>query len=256
MDENLNKIADMVFKAKEQRVNLVCLPENALLMPSSTKQLREEADYMAAHRGVKYIQRLAENFNLDILIGSVPVYGKSFEKLFNRSVYVSSSGEILAYYDKMHLFDAKLSNHERYSESRIFNPGKKMKIYWTKFGKMGFSICFDLRFPYLFRKMAQKGAEFFVVPAAFSATTGRQHWEVLLRARAIENGAFIVAPATCGKHDNGRKTHGHSMIIAPDGRIIEQASLDKEEVIVAEINLEEVTQARRMLKTLKKDVIT
>lgn len=252
MDENIKTISDLVVQAKEQRANLVCLPEHCLMMPKSSRDMRLNADYMNAHSGVKAMQRLAEDLSIEIIIGSVAVFVMDTNKLKNRSIYISSEGEILAYYDKMHLFNTVI-NGRAYNESRSFAAGDKLKVYWTKFGKLGMSICYDIRFPYLFRKMAQKGAEFVSIPAAFTEETGRLHWHALARARAIENGVYVFAPAQCGQHDNRRKTFGHSLIVDPFGEIVAEMGGDKPGVIFAEIATEKVMEARKLTNSLGVD---
>lgn len=252
LEENIESITNFVIQAKEQRANLVCLPEHCFMMPKNSRDMRAKADYMNAHPAIKAIQRLAENLNIEILIGSVPVYVMDTNKLKNRSIYISSEGEILAHYDKIHLFNTTI-NGRSYNESRSFSPGDKMRVYWTKFGKLGMSICYDIRFPYLYRMMAQKGAEFITIPAAFTQETGKLHWHALLRARAIETGCFIFAPAQCGTHDNGRTTYGHSLIVNPFGEIIAEADSTTPGVIFADISTDMTTQARAMVNSLAAD---
>jgi len=167
------------------------------------------------------------------LIGSITSKNKG--KLFNRSVLINPKGNIQIYYDKIHMFDVKLNKKEQYFESKTFTPGKQIKVTNLPWGKLGFSICYDLRFPNHYRAMAKKGASFLTVPANFLLNTGKRHWHSLLRARAIENFCYIFAPAQYGTHYNGIKVFGHSMIISPDGKILKELKKG-EGVIVQKID--------------------
>ena len=148
-------------------------------------------------------------------------------------------------YDKINLFDVYLSKSEKYLESRNYAAGKKIVVSNLSWGKLGMSICYDLRFPNLYRKLAKKGANFLSILAAFTSTTGKAHWHSLIRARAIENGCFVFAPAQCGVHDNGRKTYGHSMIVNPWGIVLVEAKNDKKQIIDTTINIDEVADCRK-----------
>ena len=151
-------------------------------------------------------------------------------KLVNRSVLINSNGKIKAFYDKIHMYDANLSKKEKYFESKVFTNGKKIKTVNLPWGKIGLSICYDLRFPNMYREMSKKGALFLSVPSAFTETTGKKHWHSLLKARAIENYCYIFAPAQGGKHYNGRKTYGRSLVVSPDGKILKE--LGKKEGVI------------------------
>ena len=174
-------------------------------------------------------------------------------KLANRSYLYNPNGEIAAFYDKIHMFDADVSSTEKYRESETFHPGEKAVLADLLETKLGFTICYDLRFPHLFRALAKGGAGLITVPAAFTVTTGRLHWHVLLRARAIETGAFIIAPAQCGTHQGDRETFGHSVIINPLGTIIAEAAAHTPGMITAEIDLTQIAAARHMLPSLEHD---
>lgn len=253
--QNLTKATALIIKAAKAGAELVCLPENAFLIPSSRKNLQDNAHYYENNPQIVECQKLAKKLGVDILIGSVLVKIKNSKKLRNRSVYIDKTGNILTYYDKMHLFDANLSESERYKESAYYTAGKSLKIANSRFGKIGLAVCYDLRFPYMFRKMAQQGAHIISIPAAFTYTTGKKHWHILQRARAIENSAFIIAPALCGKHNPKRRSYGHSLIISPDGVILAEGSESEEEFIIAEICLEQATHCRESLNNLRKDVL-
>ena len=169
---------------------------------------------------LKEIKKLAKQYKKWILLGSIIVKEKN--KLKNRSVLINPKAKVVAYYDKINMYDAILSKKEKYFESNTFSPGKNLKTSNLPWGKLGFTICYDLRFPNLFRKLAKSGSIFISVPSAFTETTGKKHWHSLLKARAIENFSYIFAPAQSGTHWNGRKTFGHSLIISPDGQILKE----------------------------------
>ena len=179
-------------------------------------------------------QALAKELNVWLLIGSLAIK-VSDTKTANRSFLFAPDGNIMARYSKIHLFDVALASGEVYRESNTVAGGDEAVVADTAFGPIGLSICYDLRFPQLYRRLAQKGAFLFTVPSAFTVPTGEAHWHVLLRARAIENGAFVIAPAQGGTHANGRKTYGHSLIVAPWGEVLAEAGTEPG-VIMADID--------------------
>jgi len=186
-----------------------------------------------------------------LLIGSLAIK-VSDTKTANRSFLIDPKGGIAAQYDKIHLFDVDLPSGETYRESNTVAGGNRAILAETSWGRLGMTICYDLRFPHLYRALAKAGAFLLTVPSAFTETTGKAHWHTLLRARAIENGAFVVAPAQGGTHANGRKTYGHSLIVAPWGEVLAEAGTDPC-VIVAEIDSARVTDARTRVPSLKHD---
>jgi deaminated glutathione amidase len=171
-------------------------------------------------------------------------------KVANRAFLFAPNGDLVTTYDKIHMFDVDLDKGESWRESSAYTPGESAVIADLPFGKLGFAICYDLRFPLLFREEAMAGAEILTAPAAFTRQTGEAHWHVLLRARAIENGAFMVSAAQAGLHEDGRETFGHSLIVDPWGRIISEALTDEPQVIAAEIDLAEVAAARKKIPNL------
>ena len=175
------------------------------------------------------IKLLAKKYKKWILIGSL-IIKISKNKLVNRSVLIDKNGKIRTYYDKIHMYDVVLSKKEKYFESKTFAAGNKIKSFNLPWGKLGLSICYDLRFPNLYRKLSKAGSLFLSIPSAFTETTGKKHWHSLLKARAIENFCYVFAPAQGGSHYNGRKTFGHSMIISPDGKILKE--LNKSEGVI------------------------
>ena len=172
-------------------------------------------------------------------------------KIANRALLFSPQGKTLASYDKIHMFDVDLDNGESWRESAAYEPGTQAVVSEVNGAKLGFAVCYDLRFPQLFRSEALAGAEILSVPAAFTRQTGEAHWHILLRARAIENGAFVIAAAQGGLHEDGRETYGHSLIIDPWGRILAEADHDRPGVIVAEIDPSQSAATRRKIPNLK-----
>jgi deaminated glutathione amidase len=172
-------------------------------------------------------------------------------KLANRALLLGPDGATLATYDKIHMFDVDLDNGESWRESAVYRPGAEARIASLPFAELGFSICYDVRFPQLFRTQAVAGAEVMTVPAAFTKQTGEAHWEILLRARAIENGMFVIAAAQAGLHEDGRETFGHSMIIDPWGKVLASAGGTGEAVVVAEIDVAQVKAAHDKIPNLK-----
>ncbi len=203
------------------------------------------------HPVLKGLRDFAKKRKKYLLIGSIAVTGPA-GKILNRSYIVDEFGDILSRYDKIHLFDIKFSEKESYCESATVSGGQKAVICETPLGCFGQTICYDLRFPHLYRKLSQAGAQILVVPAAFTKKTGEAHWHVLNRARAIENGAFVVAPCAVGRVEGGGESYGHSLIINPWGEILADAGSDSG-LINANIDLEEVNSARMRIPSLKHD---
>lgn len=193
---------------------------------------------------------LAAELGIYVHVGSTAI-DRSDGKIANRGFLAAPDGSKICAYDKIHMFDVDLDNGESWRESSAYEPGSEARVVSLPFGKLGFAICYDVRFPQLFRAEAMAGAEILTVPAAFTRQTGEAHWEILLRARAIENGAFLLAAAQGGTHEDGRETFGHSMIIDPWGRILAQAAGDGEAVLVADVDVSEVAAARRKIPNLR-----
>ncbi|WP_353644587.1 carbon-nitrogen hydrolase family protein [Mesorhizobium sp. WSM2239] len=194
--------------------------------------------------------RLAAELGIYLHVGSTAIL-RADGKLANRALLFSPDGKIVTTYDKIHMFDVDLDNGESWRESAAYEPGREGVVADLPFGKLGFAICYDLRFPQLFRAEALAGADVLTVPAAFTRQTGEAHWHVLLRARAIENGAFMIAAAQGGLHEDGRETYGHSLIVDPWGRVLAEAAHDEPAVIVAEIDTSLSAAARKKIPNLK-----
>lgn len=249
--DNLKSIEPMIRDAAARGAELIALPENVCMMVRGREKIAARAKTEAEHPALPFFARLAKETGAWILGGSLAIVAGE-DRFFNRSYLFDGKGNIAAYYDKIHMFDADIGASEKYRESENFRGGNRAVIAETKWGKIGLTICYDVRFAYLYRALAKAGASIITVPSAFTVPTGKMHWEVLLRARAIETGAFILAPAQCGEHDGGRKTYGHSLIIDPLGQILAQAS-DKPEIIMADLDLAKVGEARHMLPSLQHD---
>ena len=197
------------------------------------------------------IKNLAKKYKKWILIGSL-IIKVSKNKLVNRSVLINKDGKIISYYDKIHMYDVTLSKKEKYLESKTFTAGSKIKSAKLPWGKLGLSICYDLRFPNLYRKLSKAGSLFLSIPSAFTETTGKKHWHSLLKARAIENFSYVFAPAQGGSHYNGRKTFGHSMIVSPEGKILKELK-KTEGVITVLIDEKLPKRLRKIIPSLRSD---
>ena len=253
----LETIKDLIDKALDVEAELITLPECATSLQKNSFLTNELAKTEDENFSLQILKEIAKLNSIFILIGSLPI--KVDDKLVNRSFLVGPKGDVLYKYDKIHLYDVNLPNGDVYRESDTYKSGNKAIIAEIKKNKIkiGLTICYDLRFPHLYQDLAVNGAEIIVVPSAFSNLTGPVHWHTLLKARAIETGAFIIAPAQTGFHECGRTSYGHSLIVSPWGEILKDA---KEEIgiIHANINLDEVMKARRAIPALnsKKDYLT
>lgn len=223
--ENLAYVEQQAALAKQANVQALLLPENFAQMPTHAEPLHIEQPGEGLVQDC--LKSLAKEMSMFIIAGSVPIKVKPNARPFSRSLLISDDGELIAKYDKIHLFDVDLADGQRYRESATYKPAEvdasePVSIVDTNFAKLGLTICYDLRFPEMYRKLAQLGAQIVTVPAAFTYDTGKAHWQTLLQARAIENQVFVVAAAQVGTHQNKRQTWGHSMIIDPWGNIITQ----------------------------------
>jgi len=263
---NIAKIETLVKQAAGHGAELVALPENVFYMraDSSAVALAKVEGQAAApkytqekHPGVKAAAQMAKRHSVWLLAGSVAVKDSGFGiqdsgKVFNRSILFNPEGGVAAQYDKIHLFDVDVGDGQTYKESARILPGGRAVVADLPWCKLGMTICYDLRFPQLCRALAKAGAEILAVPSAFTQTTGEAHWHVLLRARAIENGCFVIAPAQTGTHPGGRKTYGHSLIVDPWGKILADGGTE-EGVVTAELDLDLVKKIRAKLPSLEHD---
>ena len=250
---NVAQVLPMVEQAAQGGAEFICLPENAFLMENQGGKLFRQAVPMDEHPGILGCAELAKRYGAWILIGSVPAQDAgNAGKVHNTSILLDDKGKMVCRYQKIHLFDVDLPNGESYRESNRFSAGVSAPLVALPWGRLGLTICYDLRFPQLYRQLAQAGAEMLATPAAFTKVTGEAHWHVLQRARAIENGCFVFASAQWGEHPGGRKTYGHSLIVDPWGKVLADAG-DGTGIISAKIDMDEVAAVRGRVPSLKHD---
>lgn len=246
---NIAALEPLLSQAVAQGATFVATPENTFYMRrEGTAPMDDVA--MDAHAGVAYAKSAAKAHGIWLLIGSIRAREVGMEKPFNRSILCSPEGKIAATYDKIHLFDVTLEGGHSYRESSQAEAGGDAVLADVGEMKLGMSICYDVRFPNLYRSLALQGAQILSVPSAFTRPTGAAHWHTLLKARAIENGAYVIAPAQCGVHPGGRETYGHSLIIDPWGQVVAEATSDVPQVIVAEIDSARVAAVRAQIPVL------
>ena len=234
---NIKFIEDNIIKAKHNNADLIVFPENCGFMgrgPEMFANAYDEADHP-----VLIASRIAaNNNNINVLLGSIAVLSERSKKnkLANRSIFLDRKGSIAGRYDKINMFDANLSKKEKYNESNRYDAGSEIVVIENELGRIGLTICFDIRFPELYQKLSNQGCNIITIPSAFTVNTGKFHWEVLLRARAIETSCWILAPAQIGEHYPKRKTWGHSMVVDPWGNIIVEAK-NRQKLIYADLDL-------------------
>jgi predicted amidohydrolase len=249
---NLAVAGDLVRRARaDTGADLIALPENASMMVLGRRKVLERARPEDAHPALPAFRELAQETGAWLLVGSLAIR-LAEDAVANRSYLIDPAGGVAAAYDKIHMFDVDLPGGESYRESNTFRPGERAVLADTPWGGLGMTICYDLRFPYLYRSLAQAGALILSVPSAFTKQTGQAHWHILLRARAIETGCFVIAPAQTGTHDQGRETYGHSLIISPWGEVLADGGEDVG-VVAAELDLALVDKARRAIPSLGND---
>jgi predicted amidohydrolase len=251
IEPNIRTVDELVRAAVGDGADLVLLPEVVSLLEQGSKNMFARSRGQDEDPALKAFQALAEELGIWLHTGSLPMK-LSDTKIANRSFVLNPAGDIAAWYDKIHMFDVDLPNGESYRESKNYQPGDRAVVADLPWGKLGLSICYDLRFPYLYRALAHKGADFLCVPAAFTKVTGEAHWHSLLQARAIENTCFVFAPAQTGKHDDGRSTYGHSLIIDPWGEVLADGGTDVG-YITAEIDMARVAEARGRVPSITHD---
>jgi predicted amidohydrolase len=251
VQENVRTTSELIREAKGKGAQFIATPENTTLMaPDGGAKLAQSFDE-AHDPALPAFSQLAEELGVWLLIGSLAIK-VSDSKTANRSFLIDPKGRVAARYSKIHLFDVDLPSGEKYRESNTVAGGQNAVVADLPWGRIGLTICYDLRFPQLYRALAKQGAFLLTVPSAFTETTGKAHWHVLLRARAIENGAFVLAPAQGGTHTNGRKTYGHSLIIAPWGEVLAEGGTEPG-VFVADIDPALAADARARVPNLQHD---
>ncbi len=248
---NVIAVSEMIRAARGAGADLVMLPETVSLMETRSKLVFEQVRPQDEDEALKAFRALADELGIWLHTGSLPIR-LSDTRIANRSFLIDPSGAIKATYDKIHMFDVDLPGGESYRESKNYQPGERAVLGDLPWGKLGLTICYDLRFPHLYRALAKAGADFICVPAAFTRVTGQAHWHVLLRARAIETGCFVFAAAQTGTHQNGRQTFGHSLIIDPWGEIIADGG-EEVGIISARIDPAKVAEARGRVPSLEHD---
>jgi len=247
--ENIAAASALIREAAAQGATFIATPENTALMAADAGAKLEKSFAEAEDPALPVFSALAAELGVTLLVGSLAIkIGE--HKTANRSFLIDPTGAITARYDKIHLFDVDLPNGEAYRESDTVAGGDVAVTAESPGGRIGLSVCYDVRFPQLYRALAEQGAFAFTVPAAFTETTGKAHWEVLLRARAIENGAYVIAPAQGGTHVGGRRTFGHSMIISPWGEVLAEAGTEPC-VILADIDPQQSLGARAQIPSLR-----
>lgn len=253
VDENLSQLAELVNQAVDRGADYIQTPEMTSILAQDRKTLfsQIEADdgTVQSNQTISFAADLAKQHGIWLHLGSIAVK-LSNSKAANRALLYSPAGKRVAVYDKLHMFDVDLPNNESWRESSVYQAGEKAVIGTTGEYNLGLSICYDLRFPGLYRRLAQAGAQILTCPAAFTRQTGEAHWHSLLRARAIENGAFVIAAAQGGQHPDGRQTFGHSLIINPWGEIIGELDHDRPDILVCDIDLAQVEKARSRIPSL------
>ncbi len=250
--ENIIAAETLIREAAAQGAQFILTPENTCHIRRPATEKLKSAKAMEGHPVVTRFADLARELGVWIMAGSISVLLPE-EKILNRSILIDANGNIVAHYDKIHLFDVDLPTGEVHRESAVVKPGEKAVVADTPWGKVGMTICYDLRFASLFRALSKAGASILSVPAAFTVPTGKAHWHTLLRARAIENGAFVLAPAQVGTHEGGRETYGHSLIIDPWGTILAEGDGENIGIIMAELDLDAVKTAREAIPALLHD---
>ncbi len=249
----LDHVAPLIREAAAGGARLILTPEATNVMEQRRDRRGEAIVDQDADPAVQGLRALAAELGVWLLIGSAIVRSGDDDRAANRSLLIDPQGAPTAAYDKLHVFDVDLPNGETYRESNGVRPGDRAVVADTPWGRLGLTVCYDLRFPHLFRALAKAGASLIAVPAAFTVPTGEAHWETLLRARAIETGAFVLAPAQGGAHEDGRRTWGRSTVVAPWGEIVARLDNDAPGVLFAELDLAAVDKARRAIPSLTHD---
>jgi deaminated glutathione amidase len=248
-DDNVKEIGALIREAKAKGAAYVQTPEMTNLLAANRDQLFKTIADEEHDTSLKSFRALARELKIYLHIGSMAIRATP-DRAANRAFLIDPNGEIIARYDKIHMFDVNLANGESYRESNNYQPGDTAALADLPWGRLGLTICYDMRFPSLYRALSESGASFLTMPSAFTKPTGEAHWHVLLRSRAIENGAFVFAAAQGGVHESKRVTYGHSLIVDPWGEILAEGGVDPG-VIVAEIDPAKVADARTKIPSLQ-----
>lgn len=248
---NLATLQDQVAEAARGGAQLVLTPEYSLMMDGSGRVMREGALDPDGGAPLTGLCRLARTHKVWLLVGSLTL-NTGGDRIVNRSFLISAEGAVVATYDKIHMFDVTLPDGKVIRESSTYRPGEQAVIAQTPWGPLGMTICYDVRFPHLYRALAQQGAQFISVPSSFQRQTGKAHWHALLKARAIENAAYVFAPAMCGEHPGNRQTYGHALIVDPWGEVLADAG-EAPGIIYADVDPARVLKIRGMMPSLAHD---
>jgi predicted amidohydrolase len=248
IEENLANAEAFIREAAQRGAQYIQTPENTLVMETDARHLLEKISPEEETPAVAHFSQLARELRVWLHIGSLAVRVPS-GRAANRAMLFAPSGETVCRYDKIHMFDVNLPSGESYRESATFQPGTQTFVAGLPWGGLGVTICYDMRFPEQYKALARAGAKFLTAPSAFTKVTGEAHWHVLLRARAIENGCFMFAAAQGGRHENGRSTYGHSIVISPWGEVLAEAETEPC-VIVADIDAAEADRVRARIPSL------
>ena len=247
VDENLRTAAKLIKEASTNDAKLVVLPEMFAIMGLSSNDKVKAKESFGQGKIQSFLSDQAKNNKVWIVGGTIPIECENENKVKASSILYNDKGDCVTRYDKIHLFDVTISENEVYKESETTDPGNELIVKEIPFGKLGLSVCYDIRFPELFRCLFNKGAEIIVIPSAFTVKTGEAHWELLARTRAVENFCYVIGACQGGTHTSGRKTYGNSMIISPWGDTISKMDSISEGVIYATIDLKKVYEARKSI---------
>lgn len=247
VEENKQTIARLIEQAAQEGARLVVLPENMLLMGETDQAKFAISESFGEGELQSFLAQLAKQYHVWMVAGTLPIKGDQSGKVRAASLLFDDQGRCVARYDKIHLFDVTVTSNEIYRESNTIAPGDQIVVHETPFGKIGMAVCYDLRFPELFRSLFLAGADIFVLPSAFTQKTGAAHWHVLTRARAIENTCYLIGAGQGGRHANGRETYGHSLIVDPWGELLAEADERSEAVVMAEVDLSRLQDIRAKL---------
>lgn len=250
---NIAAASALIREAAAEGAGFIATPEMTNLLDIRPGMARTRVRREAQDESLPVLRALAAELGVTLLIGSLAIALEEDERFANRSFLIAPDGGIIARYDKIHMFDVDVGDGQTYRESAAYRPGEAAVLAAAPFGRVGLSVCYDVRFAQHYRRLAQAGAEILTVPAAFTRVTGEAHWHVLVRARAIETGCFVIAPAQGGRHEDGRETFGHSLIVSPWGEVLAEAEGAEPGIILAEIDLTQVAKVRGRIPSLGQD---
>jgi predicted amidohydrolase len=253
LEANLATVRSMAVDAAAHGARFILTPEYALMLDGGGRVMRERALAADGSPALPALQALARELKVWFLAGSLTLRTRDGDgRIANRSILVSDEGAVVAAYDKIHMFDVTLPDGRAIRESSAYRPGERAVTADTPWGRLGLTVCYDLRFPGLYRALAQAGAQFISVPSSFQRQTGKVHWHTLVRARAIENGCFIIAPAMCGDHPGNRQTYGHTLVVDPWGEVLADGG-ESPGIVYADIDPAAVARARGMIPSIEHD---